>query len=96
MKIHGEVLKFPVDWEYRIIVEAAREGSVREEVENCLTSHKIPLTIHEGLHSESGRYRTLKVAVTLQNKERRAIFKKKSIYLPVLRFLAFDNIFLSC
>ncbi|WP_294481462.1 DUF493 domain-containing protein [uncultured Victivallis sp.] len=87
MKIHGEVLKFPVDWEYRIIVEAAREGSVREEVENCLTSHKIPLSIHEGLHSESGRYRTLKVAVTLQNREMMDSLSADLAEIPGVKFL---------
>ncbi len=87
MKIHGEVLKFPVDWEYRIIVEAAREGSVREEVENCLTSHKIPLSIHEGLHSESGRYRTLKVAVTLQNREMMDSLSADLAKIPGVKFL---------
>ena len=87
MKIHGEVLKFPVDWEYRIIVEAAREGGVREEVENCLTSHKIPLSIHEGLHSESGRYRTLKVAVTLQNREMMDSLSEKKKKIPGVKFL---------
>lgn len=87
MKIHGEVLKFPVDWEYRIIVEAAREGSVREEVENCLTSHKIPLSIHEGLHSESGRYRTLKAAVTLQNREMMDSLSADLAKIPGVKFL---------
>ena len=87
MKIHGEVLKFPVDWENRIIVEAAREGSVREEVENCLTSHKIPLSIHEGLHSESGRYRTLKVAVTLQNREMMDSLSADLAKIPGVKFL---------
>ena len=87
MKIHGEVLKFPADWEYRIIVEAAREGSVREEVENCLTSHKIPLSIHEGLHSESGRYRTLKVAVTLQNREMMDSLSADLAKIPGVKFL---------
>ncbi len=87
MKIHGEVLKFPVDWEYRIIVEAAREGSVRVEVENCLTSHKIPLSIHEGLHSESGRYRTLKVAVTLQNREMMDSLSADLAKIPGVKFL---------
>lgn len=87
MKIHGEVLKFPVDWEYRIIVEAAREGGVREEVENCLTSHKIPLSIHEGLHSESGRYRTLKVAVTLQNREMMDSLSADLAKIPGVKFL---------
>ena len=87
MKIHGEVLKFPVDWEYRIIVEAAREGGVREEVENCLTSHKIPLSIHEGLHSESGRYRTLKVAVTLQNREMMDSLSADLAEIPGVKFL---------
>lgn len=87
MRIHGEVLKFPVDWEYRIIVEAAREGSVREEVENCLTSHKIPLSIHEGLHSESGRYRTLKVAVTLQNREMMDSLSADLAKIPGVKFL---------
>ena len=65
MKIRGEELKFPVDWEYRIVVEAAREGSVRQEVEKCLKSRGLSPAIHEGLHSEGGRYRTLKVPVTL-------------------------------
>ncbi len=65
MKIRGEELKFPVDWEYRIIVDAAREENVRKEVEGCLRSHGISPTIHEGLHSGGGKYRTLKVPVTL-------------------------------
>lgn len=69
MKIHGEELKFPVDWEYRIIVEAVQEENVRQEVEKCLKSHGISTAIHEGLHSEGGRYRTLKVAVTLHDRE---------------------------
>ena len=65
MKIQGQELKFPVDWEYRIIVDAAREGSVRNEVEETLRAHGVSPKVQEGLHSEGGRYRTLKVPATL-------------------------------
>ena len=46
-------------------IDAAREENVRKEVEGCLRSHGISPTIHEGLHSGGGKYRTLKVPVTL-------------------------------
>ena len=52
-KINGQELKFPVDWEYRIIVEA----------------DKLEAAVHEGLRSEGGRYRTLKAPVVLTGRE---------------------------
>lgn len=68
MKIHGKELKFPVDWEYRIIVEADREAAAREGVEKCLKTHGLSPAIHGGMHSEGGRYRTLKAPVTLRDR----------------------------
>lgn len=38
-KINGQELKFPVDWEYRIIVEADKLEAARAAIGQCLREH---------------------------------------------------------
>jgi len=69
LKINGRELKFPVDWEFRVVVESARADAAREAIGKCLESHGIFSKVTEGLHSEGGRYRTLRATATLKDRE---------------------------
>ena len=48
-------LRFPVDWEFRVIVETAKAEQ--------------PPLLHNGLNSSSGRYQTFKAPATLISRE---------------------------
>ncbi|MDR0932202.1 MAG: DUF493 domain-containing protein [Victivallales bacterium] len=69
LKIRGKELKFPVDWEFRIVVESDREGAVKTEIKSCLKKHQLDTDVHAGNRSGSGRFVTLKVATTLQDRK---------------------------
>lgn len=69
LKMNGRELKFPVDWEYRAVVESGKADAAREAIETCLHAHGFFSKVTEGLHSEGGRYRTLRAAVTLPDRE---------------------------
>lgn len=69
LKIKGKELKFPVDWEFRIVVESAKEEAARKAVAECLASHGVAADITDGLRSGGGRYQTLRAAVTLKDRE---------------------------
>jgi len=69
LKINGRELKFPVDWEYRVVVESDKADAAREAIGKCLESHGIFSKVTEGLRSGGGRYRTLRAAVTLKDRE---------------------------
>lgn len=69
LKINGRELKFPVDWEYRVVVESDKADAALEAIGKCLESHGIFSKVTEGLRSEGGRYRTLRTAVTLKDRE---------------------------
>ncbi len=69
LEMNGKQLQFPVDWEFRIIVESGRGGPAREAIEAILEKHNFPPGVHEGLHSESGRYRSFKVPIIIPNRE---------------------------
>ncbi len=69
MKINGHELKFPVAWEYRIIVEVAKIDTAIAAIAKCLESHGIFSGVTEGPHSTGGRYRALRAPVTLANRE---------------------------
>lgn len=65
---HRELI-FPVEWEYRIIIEADRFDAACTAVRKCLSEHGVPSPLHEGRHSKAGRYRTLRVPVVLTGRE---------------------------
>ena len=62
-------LKFPADWEFRIVVENARYDRARRGVAECLAAHGAATELAEGLRSGSGRYRTIKARVVLTGRE---------------------------
>jgi len=69
LKMNGRELKFPVDWEYRAVVESDKADAAREAIETCLKAHGFFSKVTEGLRSGGGRYRTLRAAVTLPDRE---------------------------
>jgi len=69
LKMNGRELKFPVDWEYRIVTETDRIEEVREAVVKCLEANGVFCGVTEGLRSGGGRYRTLRAAVTLRDRD---------------------------
>lgn len=62
-------LHFPVEWEFRIVVEGAQYEPVRQGVVACLKAHGATVNLSDGLQSGSGRYRTIRAAVTLTSRE---------------------------
>ena len=62
-------LKFPADWEFRIVVEDAQYDRARRSVAGCLAAHGAAAELAEGLRSGSGRYRTIKARVVLTGRE---------------------------
>lgn len=69
VKINGRELKFPVDWEYRFVVESGKADAAREAIGKCLEANGMFTKVVEGLRSAGGRYRTLRAAVTLRDRE---------------------------
>lgn len=73
MSVHPPVtdreLKFPVDWEFRIIVDAAAADTARPAIIACVEKHGIDPAIHDGLDSKQGRYHSFKVPVLLTDRE---------------------------
>ncbi len=67
--VKNRELKFPADWEFRIIVEAAKSEAARPAVAACLEKHGINPAIHDGLDSRQGRYHSFKVPVLLTGRE---------------------------
>lgn len=53
-------LRFPVDWEFRVIVETAKAEAARPALAAVLEKYEQPPLLHNGLNSSSGRYQTFK------------------------------------
>ncbi|MDD3885349.1 MAG: DUF493 family protein [Victivallaceae bacterium] len=88
MKPAAPELKFPVQWEFRVAVEAARSDEVRNLLPGVLSSAGLePGEIADGLRSGTGRYVTLKTRVMLPSHE--AMDKAASLIaaLPGVRFV---------
>ena len=62
-------LRFPVDWEFRVIVETAKAEAARPALAAVLEQYEQPPLLHNGLNSSSGRYQTFKAPATLISRE---------------------------
>ncbi len=65
----SQEIRFPVDWEFRIIVEAEKAEAAKPRIVDCLERREIVPAIHEGLGSSGGRYTSFKVPVLLTGRE---------------------------
>ena len=62
-------LRFPVDWEFRVIVETAKAEAARPALAAVLEKYEQPPLLHNGLNSSSGGYQTFKAPATLISRE---------------------------
>ena len=62
-------IRFPVDWEFRVIVESAEAEAARSALVAVLEKYEQPPLLHDGLNSSGGRYRTFKAPATLTSQE---------------------------
>ena len=65
----GHEIRFPVDWEFRIIVDADLAAAAKPLLAACFEKHEIATTLHEGLDSKNGRYRSFKAPLVLTDRE---------------------------
>lgn len=49
----GHEIRFPVDWEFRIIVDADLAAAAKPLLAACFEKHEIATTLHEGLDSKT-------------------------------------------
>lgn len=87
LKINGCELKFPVDWEFRIVVESAKADAAQKAIEACLESQGIDSPVTEGRGSESGRYRTLRAETTLKDREMMNLLSSEFAKVDGVKFL---------
>ncbi len=62
-------LKFPVTWQYRMIVEAEAVTSATAQVEAWLQAHKQESQVTAGQDSKGGKYQTLIFKVVCENRD---------------------------
>lgn len=61
-------LHFPLEWEFRVIVEAQKAESARLALSEVLAKFGKKADWHAGLNSKNGRYLTFKTALVLSSK----------------------------
>ncbi len=62
-------LKFPVDWEFRIVLESDLYDPVRQGVTACLKAHGAAAELADGQHSGGGKYRTIRARTVLTSRK---------------------------
>ena len=87
LKFKGEELKFPVDWEFRIVAESAKADAVCKAAGACLASHGIDSPLTEGRGSGGGRYLTLRVDVVLKDRETMNLLSAELAKIDGVKFL---------
>ncbi len=61
-------LHFPVDWEFRIVIDSSSANMIKSELLETLKTHGQKPELTEGLSSSGGRYSTLKAYATLNSR----------------------------
>ncbi|MDD2404305.1 MAG: DUF493 family protein [Victivallaceae bacterium] len=62
-------LKFPVDWEFRIVTEQDKHPGVFNELSKVLTSFRICAPLKTGRESSGGKYLTCMVKVSFPDRQ---------------------------
>lgn len=80
-------LKFPVDWEFRIVCESTQTAAVRTAAEIFLKEHNVTPEFSDGLASKGGKYGTLKFPVTLTDRAMMNTLANGLAALPGVKFV---------
>ncbi len=80
-------LKFPVEWEFRVMFESTAEEGVRAALETLLAADGFDPAVKDGLNSSTGKYRTLKFAVELSSREMMNDFSARIAAIPGVKFV---------
>ncbi len=83
----GHEIRFPVDWEFRIIVDADLAAVAKPLLAACFEKHEIATTLHEGLDSKNGRYRSFKAPLVLTDREMMNQLAAELASVPGVKFV---------
>ena len=83
----GHEIRFPVDWEFRIIVDADLAAAAKPLLAACFEKHEIATTLHEGLDSKNGRYRSVKAPLVLTDREMMNQLAAELASVPGVKFV---------
>ena len=83
----GHEIRFPVDWEFRIIVDADLAAAAKPLLAACFEKHEIATTLHEGLVSKNGRYRSFKAPLVLTDREMMNQLAAELASVPGVKFV---------
>ena len=83
----GHEIRFPVDWEFRIIVDADLAAAAKPLPAACFEKHEIATTLHEGLDSKNGRYRSFKAPLVLTDREMMNQLAAELASVPGVKFV---------
>ena len=83
----GHEIRFPVDWEFRIIVDADLAAAAKPLLAACFEKHEIATTLHEGLDSKNGRYRSFKAPLVLTDREMMNQLAAELASVPGVKFV---------
>ncbi len=82
----NQEIKFPVDWNYRIIC-LKEETSATDEIIKVLRQHNCDETPAKGRDSSNGKYQAYNVTVTFNDLESMRELSAKLGMLPCVKFL---------
>ena len=83
----GHEIRFPVDWEFRIIVDADLAAAAKPLLAACFEKHEIATTLHEGLDSKNGLYRSFKAPLVLTDREMMNQLAAELASVPGVKFV---------
>lgn len=83
----GHEIRFPVDWEFRIIVDADLAAAAKPLLAACFEKHEVATTLHEGLDSKNGRYRSFKAPLVLTDREMMNQLAAELASVPGVKFV---------
>ena len=83
----GHEIRFPVDWEFRIIVDADLAAAAKPLLAACFEKHEMATTLHEGLDSKHGRYRSFKAPLVLTDREMMNQLAAELASVPGVKFV---------
>ena len=83
----GHEIRFPVDWEFRIIVDADLAAGARPLLAACFEKHEIANALHEGLGFKNGRYRSFKAPLVLTSREMMNQLAAELAAVPGVKFV---------
>jgi putative lipoic acid-binding regulatory protein len=83
----NEELKFPVDWRYKIIVDADKADESSETLSDIFKQNGFKVKPAKGNLSKNGKYITLKAMATFQDRESMEKLSAELSQAPCVRFL---------